>query len=108
AVERPGPLVWPLSSSFGASDRFVVDLGDPDGPSNGFVLQTGQSGVPFSPHYRDQTPLWLGGGLLPLPLDAERFRARAVAHERLSPRASPTPAAPPGGPPDAPPPARTP
>jgi thioredoxin reductase (NADPH) len=43
----------PLTSVAGPSHRHVADLGDPHGVA-GFVLPAGQSGIPFSRHYRDQ------------------------------------------------------
>jgi len=61
-----------------------VDLGDLDG-GGGFVLPTGQSGIPFSPHYRDQFGRWRSGGLWRVPLDRERARARTVHRLRLVP-----------------------
>jgi penicillin amidase len=49
----------PYDQTVGASLRFLADLG----PSNAlqWVLPSGQSGHPWSPHYRDQTRLWLNG-----------------------------------------------
>ena len=49
----------PYMQTVGASLRFVLDLGSSE--RSGFVLASGQSGHPFSPHYRDQTPLWRAG-----------------------------------------------
>src|SRR5207247_8026178 len=57
----------PFASSWGPSLRHVVDFGDVDG-AGGFILPTGQSGYPLSPHYRDQTTRWLKGQLWILPL----------------------------------------
>lgn len=73
----------PFTTRSGASMRFVVDLGDMDGGA--MVLPTGQSGLPFSPHFRDQTEHWREGRLLPVPLSAERARSRAAHHLRLAP-----------------------
>jgi penicillin amidase len=48
----------------GASVRMVLDVGAWD---NSVVVNTpGQSGDPFSPHYRDLFPLWAAGGYAPL------------------------------------------
>ncbi len=71
----------PFINSHGASMRHVVDLADPDA-DGGFVVPTGQSGVPTSRHYRDQTPLWRAGRLWPIPLDRARAAGRAV--ERMT------------------------
>ena len=43
-------------SSFGASYRGIFDMSTPD--KSLFVQPTGQSGNPFSKHYRDLFPLW--------------------------------------------------
>jgi penicillin G amidase len=48
----------------GASVRFVFDVGAWD---NSMAINTpGQSGDPFSPHYRDLFPLWAAGAYVPL------------------------------------------
>jgi penicillin amidase len=48
----------------GASFRMVVDVGNWD---QSVVVNTpGQSGNPFSPHYRDLAPLWAAGEYVPL------------------------------------------
>jgi len=64
----------PFASTWGPSMRHVVDFGDVDG-AGGFILPTGQSGYPLSPHYRDQTTRWLKGQLWILPLDLQRVRS---------------------------------
>ncbi|GEO80470.1 penicillin acylase family protein [Pararhodospirillum oryzae] len=46
----------------GAGMRLVVDLATPD--EAGFILATGQSGHPLSPHYADMLPLWQAGRLI--------------------------------------------
>jgi penicillin G amidase len=74
----------PFVNTHGASQRHVVDMADPDG-SGGFVIPTGQSGIPFSRHYRDQTPLWREGRLWLIPLDRDRARARSVHRMTLRP-----------------------
>jgi len=74
----------PFSNAYGSSQRHVVDMADPDG-SGGFVIPSGQSGNPFSRHYRDQTPLWREGRLWLIPLDRGKAEARAVSRMTLSP-----------------------
>jgi penicillin amidase len=64
----------PFESSYGPSLRHVVDLGNVDGVG-GFILPSGQSGHPLSPHYRDQTARWLAGELWVLPTDPGRVAA---------------------------------
>lgn len=44
--------------------RTILDLGDP--ARSRIVVSTGQSGLPLSPHYRNQMPLWAAGASLPL------------------------------------------
>ncbi len=74
----------PFVSGYGPSQRHVVDMGDVDG-AGGFVIPTGQSGIPFSPHYRDQTEMWREGRLWPIPLDRAKSEARAVHRMTLRP-----------------------
>ncbi|HEX5724127.1 MAG TPA: penicillin acylase family protein [Longimicrobiaceae bacterium] len=74
----------PFVNAYGPSQRHVVDMGDPDG-AGGFVVPTGQSGIPFSRHYRDQTPLWRTGRLWRIPLEREKAEARAVSRLTLRP-----------------------
>lgn len=70
----------------GPSQRHVTDLADLDG--GGFVLPGGQSGYPRGRHAFDQLPLWLEGGLVPLPVSREGAEARAVKRLILSPGAA--------------------
>jgi len=65
----------PFTSGYGPSLRHVVDLGRPD-EAGGFVIPTGQSGHPLSPHYRDQTERWRRGALWIIPVDPRRVVAR--------------------------------
>jgi len=74
----------PFVNTDGPSQRHVVDMADPDG-SGGFVIPTGQSGIPFSGHYRDQTEMWRTGKLWPIPLDRTKAGARTVARMTLKP-----------------------
>jgi penicillin amidase len=80
----PGRL--PFLNTYGPSERHVVDMADPDG-AGGFVIPTGQSGLPFSRHYRDQTPMWREGRLWRIPLDRRLAAARAVERTTLRPSA---------------------
>jgi penicillin amidase len=75
----------PFVNKYGPSQRHVVDMGDVDG-EGGFVIPTGQSGVPTSRHYRDQTPMWRTGRLWRIPLDRGRAQARRVSRLVLRPR----------------------
>lgn len=76
---------FPVRTSYGASQRHVVDMNDVDG-AGGFILPTGQSGLPASPHYKDMFERWRHGGLWPIPLDREAARARAVHRMVIQPQ----------------------
>tara|TARA_Y100000294_G_scaffold30987_2_gene26162 strand:- start:5862 stop:8108 length:2247 start_codon:yes stop_codon:yes gene_type:complete len=52
-------LSAPFQRVVGPSFRRIVDLSDMN--STQFVLPTGQSGLPRSPHYADQAPLYMSG-----------------------------------------------
>lgn len=58
----------PYRHTVGASLRFIIDLGNLNDSS--FIMPTGQSGRLFSPHDRDQTNLWRGGGMLSMATSA--------------------------------------
>jgi penicillin amidase len=75
----------PFVNAYGPSQRHVVDMADVDG-EGGFVIPTGQSGVPTSRHYRDQTPMWRTGRLWRIPLERQRAEARRVSRLVLKPR----------------------
>jgi penicillin amidase len=75
----------PFVNAYGPSQRHVVDMGDVDG-QGGFVIPTGESGVPTSRHYRDQTPMWRTGRLWLIPLDRGRAESRRVSRMVLKPR----------------------
>jgi penicillin amidase len=72
-LELPGSASSPRAASYrtldfaaigGASVRMVLDAGQWD---NSVIINTpGQSGDPFSPHYRDLFPLWAAGDYVPL------------------------------------------
>jgi penicillin amidase len=75
---------FPFTTTAGPSMRQVVDMGNTDA-AGGFVIPTGQSGIPFSRHYDDQTELWRWGGLLDLPMHGEAIDAAAERKLRLDP-----------------------
>ncbi|HEX2205660.1 MAG TPA: penicillin acylase family protein [Longimicrobium sp.] len=74
----------PFVNTYGPSQRHVVDMAAVD-DEGGFVIPTGQSGIPTSRHYRDQTPMWRTGLLWRIPLDRAKAEARAVSRMKLSP-----------------------
>jgi penicillin amidase len=84
SVAAFGAQTIPYVNAFGPSQRHVVDMAAVD-EEGGFVIPTGQSGVPTSPHYRDQLEMWRQGRLWRIPLDRARAEARAVARMTLTP-----------------------
>jgi len=56
--------VWDFAVTSGASVRMVLDVGHWD--NSVAINSPGQSGDPFSPHYRDLFPLWAAGDYVPL------------------------------------------
>ncbi|MDB4948075.1 MAG: peptidase penicillin amidase [Gemmatimonadetes bacterium] len=79
-----GGVKLPYVNGYGPSQRHVVDMADVDG-QGGFIVPTGQSGIPSSRHYGDQTPLWRTGRLWRIPLDRQKASARIVARMTLRP-----------------------
>ena len=75
---------FPFTTTAGPSERQVVDMGNL-GATGGFVIGTGQGGVPFDPHYDSQVPLWRDGGLIPMPLEWAAIQARSVQQMLLEP-----------------------
>jgi penicillin G amidase len=73
----------PIRTSYGPSERHVVDMANVDG-AGGFILPTGQSGLPGSPHYGDMFNRWRNGGLWLIPLDRAAAQARTVHRMRIS------------------------
>ena len=61
----------------------VLDVGDWD---NSRTINTpGQSGDPFSPHYRDLAPYWLTGDYVPLLYSREAIERAASTRITLTP-----------------------
>ena len=55
----------------GPAARYVWDLARRE--DSRWVVPLGASGVPGSPHHRDQLPLWLRGELVPVVTDFTSF-----------------------------------
>jgi penicillin G amidase len=70
--------------AFGPSERFTVDLGDPDRTTLNVVL--GESGNPASPWFMDQFPDWLRGATYPLPFSPAAIQAATTHTLTLNPR----------------------
>ncbi|WP_233488968.1 penicillin acylase family protein [Rhodovulum sp. 12E13] len=68
-LTRGGP-VRPFDNVHASGYRGLYDMAAPD--SSRFLLATGQSGHPLSPHYRDQNMLWRDGCYLPMQVDEIR------------------------------------
>jgi penicillin amidase len=60
----------PYTHTVGASLRFIIDVG---GWQSNFILSSGQSGHPCSPHYRDQTSLWRSGRYIRMEIGADEL-----------------------------------
>ena len=72
------PADQPYARTHGGGYRAIYDLADPD--KSRFVIATGESGHIFSPHYRDQAPLWIAGKSITLAGDEDALK-RAGARE---------------------------
>lgn len=70
----------------GPSMRFIYDFSKPD--EYYFVMPGGQSGNPFSPHYKDMTTAWLKGHYYRIRTDQASITANK-AKLTLSPSAKP-------------------
>ncbi|HET8568280.1 MAG TPA: penicillin acylase family protein [Candidatus Limnocylindria bacterium] len=68
--DAPYDLLAPYAMKNHTSLRTIVDFADVEGALS--VLPLGQSGLPLSGHWGDQTRLWLEGRLKPMPLSRER------------------------------------
>ena len=75
----------PYLGDYGPSERFVADMGE-TGAVGYFLLPTGQSGNPFSPHYRDMAARWDEPRLVPVPLRRSEVDARGSRRFQLRPR----------------------
>jgi penicillin G amidase len=67
----------------GPSMRQIMDFADLDGALA--VLLAGESGIPASPHYDDQLPLWLSGEYHPSPLSRDAVDRLAESRLVLTP-----------------------
>ena len=72
-LRNTGGELPPHAASSGAEYRIVVDFATPD--SFLAVQNIGNSGVPDSPHYRDQFEPWLRGEYHVVHLGRERVEA---------------------------------
>ncbi len=92
-LQLPGSASTPRAATYRASDfavtagasvRLVMDVGRWD---NSVAINTpGQSGDPFSPHYRDLFPLWAAGDYVPLLFSRAAVEGAAETVLTLTPR----------------------
>jgi penicillin amidase len=74
----------PFAHAHGAGFRAVYDLADL--ARSRFVIATGQSGNPLSPHYGDMVERWRDGGHVTIATDKETARQRAVSTLVIKPK----------------------
>jgi penicillin amidase len=72
----------------GPAYRMIVDLGEPK--SGRWIIDTGVSGWPKSPHYSDQYELWRRNKTIPMHFDRESVAAAAKAILKLAGQESAT------------------
>jgi len=82
-LAQAGPEPWNpfTATAFMASYRQVFDTGDWDRAV--FILPTGQSGHPASPHYADMLPAWQHGEYRSLPFSPAAVQDQAAETIRL-------------------------
>lgn len=73
----------PYANRHASSLRAIYDLADPQ--ASVFILPGGQSGNPFSAHYRDFMPLWARGEYVPMVSDRAKLEAAGVRRLVLKP-----------------------
>jgi penicillin amidase len=73
-----------VGRSFGPSERFTTDVGNPDRTTLNEVL--GQSGDPVSPWYMDQFEDWLNGRTYPMPFNSGIPQGTATHTLTLTPQ----------------------
>ncbi|MBN2814480.1 MAG: penicillin acylase family protein [Bacteroidales bacterium] len=72
-----------FDSEFGASHRHIFDLSDWDNSLT--VIPTGNSGIPASEHYCDQSDLYVAGKYHADPFSLEKVKAHARYHMHFQP-----------------------
>ena len=68
----------------GPSNRRIVNFADIDASIS--VITTGQSGQPYSDHYKDQVAMWLNGEYHPMPITKKKILEIAKYKSNLIPK----------------------
>ncbi len=84
-TRQGGPT--PFSHVHGSGYRAVYDLGDLD--RSRYIIATGQSGNPFSPHYGDMLDRWRAGEFVTIGGNREDVRRQAANTLTLMPSRTP-------------------
>jgi len=83
--QAASPPLNPLSNiTTIASLRISIDVGD--WKNSRFVLPSGQSGNPVSPHYNDMLPMWSEGKGVPIHWDDDALKGHIKHHLYLKPQ----------------------
>jgi len=77
-------ITAPYPVAAGPSVRLIVDLAHPE--TSWSIIPGGQSGQPFSPHYKDQIELWRQGQYRQVELRRDLIAARSKSTLILRPR----------------------
>ena len=85
-VDAANPGFGGTTFDFGSGPvyRMVVSLG-PDRAGGRNIMPSGQSAMTDSPHFADQTVLWLANETTPLLLEVEEGLAATVRREQILP-----------------------
>lgn len=73
----------PFANVHAAGFRAIYDLGDLS--RSRFIISTGQSGNPYSPHWDDLAPLWAANRYVEIPTQAENWQGAGYHSRRLLP-----------------------
>ncbi len=75
-------LSKPYAAFIGPCVRQIADMSTPE---YHVIIPAGQSSHPFSPHYKDMTPLWRQGALITLNLNSLESRNRGWQWQTIHP-----------------------
>ncbi len=86
----------PFANGHGASYRALYDLKTP--ARSRFMISTGQSGNPYSPHYDDKVTPWGAGSFFEIERSMEKLMESRLGLMRLTPAGDTSPGDRPGAP----------